>query len=142
MQDEESDQEEEEDNLWQQHYYNNENRLGDVASRYCSMEATAVNQGGTTAVIPSRIPTRAEQIAKLKASASSKGGPPFDVLIVGGGATGAGAALDATTRGLSTALIERGDFGNETSARSTKLIWVSLKSSYHGRQVWRFRESC
>ena len=48
-----------------------------------------------------------------------------DVLIVGGGATGCGAALDATTRGLSTALIERGDFGNETSARSTKLLWVS-----------------
>lgn len=69
------------------------------------------------------IPTRAEQIAKLKSRAT----PPFDVLIVGGGATGAGAALGATTRGLSTALIERGDFGNETSARSTKLIWAGIR---------------
>jgi len=44
--------------------------------------------------------------------------------IVGGGATGSGTALDAASRGLSTALIERADFGNETSSRSTKLIWV------------------
>jgi len=51
----------------------------------------------------------------------------FDVLVVGGGATGAGAALDAATRGLRTALIERGDFGNETSSRSTKLIWAGIR---------------
>ena len=50
-----------------------------------------------------------------------------DVLIVGGGATGAGAALDATTRNLSTILVERSDFGNETSSRSTKLIWAGIR---------------
>jgi hypothetical protein len=50
-----------------------------------------------------------------------------DVLIIGGGATGAGAALDATTRNLSTILIERSDFGNETSSRSTKLIWAGIR---------------
>ncbi|MGH8190873.1 MAG: glycerol-3-phosphate dehydrogenase/oxidase [Rhodanobacteraceae bacterium] len=46
----------------------------------------------------------------------------FDVLVIGGGATGAGVALDAATRGLSVALVERGDFASGTSSRSTKLV--------------------
>lgn len=46
----------------------------------------------------------------------------FDILIVGGGATGAGILLDATTRGLKAALVERGDFACGTSSRSTKLL--------------------
>jgi glycerol-3-phosphate dehydrogenase len=47
---------------------------------------------------------------------------PWDVLIVGGGATGAGVALDAAARGYSTLLLEAGDFGTGTSSRSTKLV--------------------
>ena len=46
----------------------------------------------------------------------------FDVLVVGGGATGSGVALDAATRGLKTALVERDDYSAGTSSRSTKLI--------------------
>ncbi|HEX5352909.1 MAG TPA: FAD-dependent oxidoreductase [Rhodanobacteraceae bacterium] len=46
----------------------------------------------------------------------------FDVLVIGGGATGAGVALDAASRGLSVALIERDDFASGTSSRSTKLV--------------------
>ncbi|MGH8273391.1 MAG: glycerol-3-phosphate dehydrogenase/oxidase [Gammaproteobacteria bacterium] len=46
----------------------------------------------------------------------------FDVLVIGGGATGAGVALDAVSRGLATALVERGDFAGGTSSRSTKLV--------------------
>lgn len=46
----------------------------------------------------------------------------FDVLVVGGGATGAGVALDAVSRGLRTALVERDDFSAGTSSRSTKLV--------------------
>ncbi|MEM9770193.1 MAG: FAD-dependent oxidoreductase [Cyanobacteria bacterium P01_D01_bin.73] len=46
----------------------------------------------------------------------------FDLLIVGGGATGTGIALDAVTRGLKVALVERDDFASGTSSRSTKLI--------------------
>lgn len=46
----------------------------------------------------------------------------FDVLIVGGGATGLGAAVDAAARGYKTALIEAADFAKATSSRSTKLI--------------------
>jgi glycerol-3-phosphate dehydrogenase len=46
----------------------------------------------------------------------------FDVVVVGGGATGLGIALDAALRGLRVALLERGDFGQGTSSRSTKLV--------------------
>src|SRR5215213_7140930 len=46
----------------------------------------------------------------------------FDVLVVGGGITGAGVALDAASRGLRTALVERHDFGAGTSSRSSKLV--------------------
>ncbi|KAL7749877.1 mitochondrial glycerol-3-phosphate dehydrogenase [Sorochytrium milnesiophthora] len=46
----------------------------------------------------------------------------FDLLVVGGGATGCGVALDAVTRGLKVALVERDDFSAGTSSRSTKLV--------------------
>ncbi|KAL4073287.1 FAD dependent oxidoreductase-domain-containing protein [Scleroderma yunnanense] len=46
----------------------------------------------------------------------------FDLLIVGGGATGAGVAVDAASRGLRVALAERGDFSSGTSSKSTKLV--------------------
>jgi len=49
-------------------------------------------------------------------------GASFDVCVMGGGATGSGCALDAQLRGLSTVLIEAGDFASATSSRSTKLI--------------------
>jgi glycerol-3-phosphate dehydrogenase len=47
---------------------------------------------------------------------------PFDILIIGGGATGLGAAVDAASRGHSVALIEQADFAKGTSSRSTKLV--------------------
>lgn len=49
-------------------------------------------------------------------------GQGFDLLIVGGGATGTGVAVDAATRGLSVAMVEKDDFGAGTSSKSTKLI--------------------
>ncbi|WP_323096042.1 glycerol-3-phosphate dehydrogenase/oxidase [Intrasporangium sp. YIM S08009] len=51
----------------------------------------------------------------------------FDVLVIGGGVTGAGTALDAATRGLSTALVEQRDFGSGTSSRSSKLFHGGLR---------------
>ncbi|XP_050553163.1 glycerol-3-phosphate dehydrogenase, mitochondrial isoform X1 [Spodoptera frugiperda] len=62
------------------------------------------------------LPTRDHQVASLQA------GHTFDILIIGGGATGVGCALDACTRGLRTALVEADDFASGTSSRSTKLI--------------------
>jgi len=54
-------------------------------------------------------------------------GGRVDVLVVGGGVTGAGAALDAVTRGLSTALVEGRDFASGTSSRSSKLFHGGLR---------------
>ncbi|XP_041056967.1 glycerol-3-phosphate dehydrogenase, mitochondrial [Carcharodon carcharias] len=63
-----------------------------------------------------KLPSRKAQLYTLQTTKE------FDVLIVGGGATGSGCALDAVTRGLKTALIEREDFASGTSSKSTKLI--------------------
>jgi glycerol-3-phosphate dehydrogenase len=55
----------------------------------------------------------------------------FDILIIGGGITGAGLALDAALRGLSVALVEKRDFAAGTSSRSTKLIHGGLRYLEH-----------
>jgi glycerol-3-phosphate dehydrogenase len=47
---------------------------------------------------------------------------PWDILVIGGGATGLGAAVEAASRGYRTLLVERADFAHETSSRSTKLV--------------------
>lgn len=51
----------------------------------------------------------------------------FDVLVIGGGITGCGIALDAASRGLNTILIEKNDFGSGTSSKSSKLIHGGLR---------------
>ena len=51
----------------------------------------------------------------------------YDVVVVGGGITGAGVALDAATRGYSVALVERADFSSGTSSRSSKLVHGGLR---------------
>ncbi len=58
---------------------------------------------------------RQENLKRIKNDA-------FDLIVIGGGATGSGIALDATSRGLRVALLERFDFASGTSSRSTKLI--------------------
>ncbi len=59
---------------------------------------------------------RAAQLDKLRR------GQVFDLLVIGGGATGCGIALDAASRGLNVALVEQNDFAEGTSSRSTKLV--------------------
>jgi len=88
---------------------------------------------------------REEQISKLES------GHQFDVLVIGGGATGTGVALDAASRGikqinkacflcslagLSVALVERDDFSSGTSSRSTKLIHGGVR--YLQKAVLKF----
>ncbi len=51
----------------------------------------------------------------------------LDVLVVGGGVVGAGTALDAVSRGLSTALVEQRDYASGTSSRSSKLVHGGLR---------------
>jgi glycerol-3-phosphate dehydrogenase len=64
--------------------------------------------------------SRAEAVKALEAE-------PFDVLVIGGGITGAGVSLDAATRGYSVALVERADFASGTSSRSSKLVHGGLR---------------
>ncbi len=59
-------------------------------------------------------------------------GAVFDVLVVGGGITGAGVALDAATRGLRTALVERDDFASGTSSKSSKMVHGGLRYLQQG----------
>ncbi|MDQ3396277.1 MAG: FAD-dependent oxidoreductase [Deinococcota bacterium] len=63
----------------------------------------------------------------------------FDLLVIGGGATGAGTALDAASRGLKVALVERDDFSAGTSSRSTKLIHGGVR--YLEQAVKKFDRS-
>jgi glycerol-3-phosphate dehydrogenase len=56
----------------------------------------------------------------------------FDLLILGGGITGAGVALDAVLRGLRVALIDKGDFASGTSSASSKLVHGGLRYLEHG----------
>jgi glycerol-3-phosphate dehydrogenase len=63
---------------------------------------------------------RSDAVAALRAER-------FDVVVVGGGITGAGVALDAATRGYSVALVERADYASGTSSRSSKLVHGGLR---------------
>jgi glycerol-3-phosphate dehydrogenase len=63
---------------------------------------------------------RADALAALESE-------EFDVLVIGGGITGAGVALDAASRGYSVALVEKGDFARGTSSRSSKLVHGGLR---------------
>jgi glycerol-3-phosphate dehydrogenase len=59
--------------------------------------------------------TRAQNLESMKKET-------YDIMIIGGGATGAGVALEAASRGLKTCLVEKGDFAGQTSSKSTKLL--------------------
>lgn len=102
-----------------------------------------------------RIKSRGEQIDDLKrggqgqkggiagllkntdgTEAGTERGPDdvYDLLVIGGGATGSGIALDAATRGLKVALVERDDFASGTSSKSTKLVHGGVR--YLEKAVW------
>ena len=113
---------------------------------------------------PPRFPlvkSREEQITELKRSRGSRGATektkgilsnltgsaetteekargdedePYDLLVIGGGATGSGIALDAATRGLKVAMVERDDFASGTSSKSTKLVHGGVR--YLEKAVW------
>jgi glycerol-3-phosphate dehydrogenase len=57
---------------------------------------------------------------------------PFDIAVIGGGATGVGIAVDAASRGYSTVLLEQSDFGKGTSSRSTKLVHGGVRYLQQG----------
>lgn len=82
-----------------------------------------VRRDATGRIVPptfSKVKSRAENLADLRRG--EEAAEEFDLLIIGGGATGTGIAVDAVTRGLKVALVERDDFSSGTSSKSTKLV--------------------
>lgn len=71
---------------------------------------------------------RSEIIAHVKAREK-----PWDIIVIGGGATGVGCAVDASSRGFDVLLLEQQDFGKGTSSRSTKLIHGGVRYLAQGR---------
>ena len=69
--------------------------------------------------------------SRARALAEMNSGTELDVLVIGGGITGAGIALDAATRGLRTGIVEAGDWAAGTSAWSSKLIHGGLRYLYN-----------
>ena len=65
----------------------------------------------------------------------------FDIVVIGGGATGTGSALDAASRGLSVALLEARDYAAGTSSRSSKLIHGGLRYLERRTSAW-FARRC
>ncbi|KAE8156045.1 FAD dependent oxidoreductase-domain-containing protein [Aspergillus tamarii] len=80
------------------------------------------------------IKSRLEQIQDLKRSSSGDDSDVYDLLVIGAGATGSGIALDAATRGLKVAVVERDDFSSGTSSKSTKLVHGGVR--YLEKAVW------
>jgi glycerol-3-phosphate dehydrogenase len=78
--------------------------------------------------------TRAERLLRLREE-------QFDVLVIGGGITGAGIARDAAMRGLRTALVERDDFASGTSSRSSRLVHGGVRYLEHGHLHLVFESS-
>ncbi|SDS86417.1 glycerol-3-phosphate dehydrogenase [Paraoerskovia marina] len=74
-----------------------------------------------------RLTTHSRQQALDALQASSAPSEELDVLVIGGGVTGAGIALDAATRGLSTGIVESQDWASGTSSRSSKLVHGGLR---------------
>lgn len=70
---------------------------------------------------------RSEMIARLEKQTKI-----WDVIVIGGGATGLGAAVESASRGYSTLLVEQGDFSQGTSSRSTKLIHGGIRYLQQG----------
>lgn len=72
-------------------------------------------------------PTREELLQRVEERSE-----PWDIIVIGGGATGLGTAVDAASRGYSTLLLEGGDFSCGTSSRSTKLIHGGVRYLQQG----------
>lgn len=90
-----------------------------------NMPIVDLKRDSTGRIVPPTFPGvkgRAEQLADLRRHDGSSADAEYDLLIIGGGATGTGIAVDAITRGLKVAVVERDDFSAGTSSKSTKLV--------------------
>ena len=78
----------------------------------------------TLRTVPLSAATREDHLARLRATSPEA---PLDILIVGGGSTGVGAAFDAATRGLDVGIVEARDWASGTSSRSSRLMHGGLR---------------
>jgi glycerol-3-phosphate dehydrogenase len=92
-----------------------------MAGSYRRISFTAVPEPSTPSLV-----TRRAAFSALAAA-------PFDLLVIGGGITGAGVARDAALRGLRTALVEQDDFASGTSSRSSRLVHGGVRYLEHGQ---------
>ncbi|MEJ7760373.1 MAG: glycerol-3-phosphate dehydrogenase/oxidase [Gemmatimonadaceae bacterium] len=76
----------------------------------------------------------------MRAMFAALEGRRFDLLVIGGGITGAGIARDAAMRGLSVAIVDKGDWGSGTSSRSSRLVHGGIRYLEHG-EIALVRES-
>ena len=91
-----------------------------IKQSICPMSTTNVDDVATPKTFAEGAFRRAAVLKRLRASTPAES---YDVVIIGGGCSGAGSALEASLRGLKVACIERSDYSSGTSSRSTKLLW-------------------
>ena len=91
------------------------------------MPAETKTESANSSVTPRVGPDDRLSPEARRAAIERFGAEEFDVVVIGGGATGTGSALDAATRGLSVALLEARDYAAGTSSRSSKLIHGGLR---------------
>ncbi|PVU92134.1 hypothetical protein BB559_003824 [Furculomyces boomerangus] len=127
-------------------------RLSSLLAQTAHSDSPNVQQIPSNPLSLWKAPKRADVISDLKSSSQS--GSDFDLLIIGGGATGVGCAVDASNRGLKVAMVERDDFSSGTSSKSTKLVhggvrylqsaimkldygqWKMVKEALHERKTF------
>jgi len=84
--------------------------------------ASAGQIAGAVAEAANKVKQKITGQDDIQAQTQGDKGEEYDLLVIGGGATGTGIALDAATRGLKVAMVDRDDFAAGTSSKSTKLV--------------------
>ncbi|KAI4172254.1 MAG: hypothetical protein LQ343_003689 [Gyalolechia ehrenbergii] len=107
-------------------------QIEDLKKSAGTQSAVDTLRGATKGVLGSLTGTKNDELVEREEKQVDA--EPYDLLVIGGGATGAGIALDAATRGLKVAMVEREDFASGTSSKSTKLVHGGVR--YLEKAVW------
>jgi len=105
------------------------------AEQIADLKASAGQIAGAVADAANKVKQSVTGQSDVQAQNQGAKGEEYDLLVIGGGATGTGVALDAATRGLKVAMVERDDFASGTSSKSTKLVHGGVR--YLEKAVWQ-----